>query len=44
LDATTLPCKANLATRLAGIDEVLAPVDNQSVYVTVPNPLREVSR
>jgi siderophore synthetase component len=44
LDAATLPCKANLATRMAGIDEVLAPVDNQSVYVTVPNPLREVSR
>jgi siderophore synthetase component len=44
LDADTLPCKANLATRLAGIDEVLAPVDNQSVYVTVPNPLREATR
>jgi siderophore synthetase component len=44
LDAGTLPCKANLATRLAGIDEVLAPVDNQSVYVAVPNPLHEVTR
>lgn len=44
LDAPALPCKANLATRMAGIDEVLAPVDNQSVYVAVPNPLREVSR
>jgi siderophore synthetase component len=40
LTAETLPCKANLATRLAGIDEVLAPVDNQSVYLTIPNPLR----
>ncbi|MGA8117260.1 MAG: IucA/IucC family protein, partial [Actinocatenispora sp.] len=44
LTAERLPCKANLATRLAGIDEVLAPVDNQSVYVTVPNPLREAAR
>ena len=43
LDAETLPCKANLATRLAGIDEVLAPVDNQSVYIRVPNPLRETA-
>lgn len=43
LSAETLPCKANLATRLAGIDEVLAPVDNQSVYLRVPNPLRAAS-
>lgn len=42
LDADTLPCKANLATQLAGIDEVLAPVDAQSVYVQVPNPLRDL--
>jgi siderophore synthetase component len=41
LTADRLPRKANLATRLAGIDEVLAPVDRQSVYLTVPNPLRE---
>jgi siderophore synthetase component len=44
IDADSLPCKANLATRLAGIDEVLAPVDNQSVYRSVPNPLREAGR
>ena len=25
---------------VAGIDEVLAPVDRQSVYLSVPNPLR----
>ncbi|HEY3505027.1 MAG TPA: IucA/IucC family protein [Actinocatenispora sp.] len=41
LTADTLPRKANLATRVAGIDEVLAPVDNQSVYHRTPNPLRE---
>lgn len=41
LTAETLPRKANLATRVAGIDEVLAPVDNQSVYHRTPNPLRE---
>lgn len=39
LTAETLPCKANIATRLKGIDEVVAPLDNQSVYVDVPNPL-----
>ncbi|MEV0843553.1 IucA/IucC family protein [Actinocatenispora sera] len=41
LTADRLPRKANLATRLAGIDEVLAPVDRQSIYLTVPNPVRE---
>ncbi|GAA3875363.1 IucA/IucC family protein [Saccharothrix violaceirubra] len=41
LSAESLPCKANLLTRLAGIDEVLAPLDNQSVYFAAPNPLRE---
>jgi siderophore synthetase component len=39
LNAPTLPCKAHLATRLAGIDEVVAPLDAQSVYLDVPNPL-----
>jgi siderophore synthetase component len=43
LDADTLPCKANFATRVAGIDEVIAPLDAQSVYHQVPNPLREAS-
>jgi siderophore synthetase component len=42
LTADTLPCKANLLTRLHGIDEVLAPVDAQSVYLDAPNPLAEV--
>jgi siderophore synthetase component len=39
LTAPTLPCKAHLATRLAGIDEVVAPLDAQSVYLEIPNPL-----
>ncbi|SHG13861.1 IucA/IucC family protein [Streptoalloteichus hindustanus] len=39
LTAETLPCKANLLTRLRGIDEVLAPLDAQSVYLDTPNPL-----
>jgi siderophore synthetase component len=39
LDAPVLRCKANLLTRLHGMDELVGPVDTQSVYVTVPNPL-----
>ncbi|MGY4769955.1 IucA/IucC family protein [Kribbella sp. CWNU-51] len=40
LEAETLPCKANMMTRLRGIDEVVAPLDAQSVYLDIPNPLR----
>jgi siderophore synthetase component len=40
LAADQLPCKANMLTRLKGIDEVVAPLDNQSVYLDIPNPLR----
>ncbi|MGW7006702.1 IucA/IucC family protein [Streptomyces sp. NPDC054933] len=39
LHAATLSCKANLLTRLHGLDELVGPVDTQSVYVTIPNPL-----
>lgn len=39
LDAPVLRCKANLLTRLHGLDELVGPVDTQSVYVTVANPL-----
>jgi siderophore synthetase component len=39
LQARTLRCKANLLTRLQGLDELVGPVDGQSVYVTIPNPL-----
>ncbi|WTT48432.1 iron transporter [Streptomyces zaomyceticus] len=40
LEAATLRSKANLLTRLHGMDELVGPVDTQSVYVTVTNPLR----
>lgn len=39
LQAPTLRCKANMLTRLRGLDELVGPVDTQSVYVTVANPL-----
>lgn len=40
LDSPVLRCKANLLTRLHGLDELVGPVDTQSIYVTVTNPLR----
>lgn len=39
LDSPVLRCKANLLTRLHGLDELVGPVDTQSVYVTLANPL-----
>ncbi|WP_399943433.1 IucA/IucC family protein [Streptomyces sp. BBFR25] len=39
LDSPVLRCKANLLTRLYGLDELVGPVDTQSVYVTIANPL-----
>ncbi|MGW6156791.1 IucA/IucC family protein [Streptomyces sp. NPDC055144] len=39
LDSPALRCKANLLTRLHGLDELVGPVDTQSVYVTIANPL-----
>lgn len=39
LTSTHLRCKANLLTRLHGMDELVGPVDTQSVYVAMPNPL-----
>ncbi|PRH76041.1 iron transporter, partial [Streptomyces solincola] len=39
LASRTLRCKANLLTRLHGLDELVGPVDTQSVYVTIANPL-----
>ncbi|WP_130800235.1 IucA/IucC family protein, partial [Streptomyces otsuchiensis] len=35
----TLRCKANLLTRLHGMDELEGPVDGQSVYVPLANPV-----
>ncbi|WP_416967496.1 IucA/IucC family protein [Streptomyces sp. 4F14] len=39
LDSPVLRCKANLLTRVHGLDELVGPVDTQSVYVTFANPL-----
>lgn len=39
LDSPVLRCKANLLTRLHGLDELVGPVDTQSVYVSLSNPL-----
>ncbi|MGW6913593.1 IucA/IucC family protein [Kitasatospora sp. NPDC054939] len=41
LDSATLPCKANLLTRINGLDELVGPVATQSVYVDIPNPVAE---
>ncbi|MEV4438498.1 IucA/IucC family protein [Streptomyces sp. NPDC049577] len=41
LASPTLRCKANMLTRLHGLDELVGPVDTQSVYVTIPNPLHQ---
>ncbi len=40
LEQPTIRCKANLLTRLHGLDELVGPVDTQSVYVSIANPLR----
>ncbi|WP_225830316.1 IucA/IucC family siderophore biosynthesis protein [Streptomyces sp. NK08204] len=39
LDSPDLRCKANMLTRLHGLDELVGPVATQSVYVTIANPL-----
>ncbi|WUW21129.1 iron transporter [Streptomyces sp. NBC_01463] len=39
LETPRLRCKANMLTRLHGLDELVGPVDTQSVYVTIANPL-----
>jgi siderophore synthetase component len=39
LDAPTLRCKANLLTQAHGMDELVGPVETQSVYVDIANPL-----
>ncbi|MGW6055877.1 IucA/IucC family protein [Streptomyces sp. NPDC055189] len=39
LESPKLRCKANLLTRLRGLDELVGPVDTQSVYVSIANPL-----
>ena len=42
LEAAVLPVKANLLTSVDGRDELDGPVASQSVYVDVPNPMREL--
>lgn len=39
LGAGRLRCKANLRTRLAGMDELVGPLASQSVYVEIDNPV-----
>lgn len=43
LHAPHIPCKANLLTCADGRDELDGPVEHQSVYVDIPNPLAEVA-
>jgi siderophore synthetase component len=42
LRAPRIPCKANLLTCADGRDELDGPVEHQSVYVEVRNPISEV--
>ncbi len=44
LGASRLRCKANLRTRLAGMDELVGPLATQSVYVEIDNPLLATGR
>ena len=39
LNHSTLPYKGNLLTRLYELDELTAPVEQQSIYIQLPNPL-----
>ena len=39
LNSELLPCKGNMLTRFAGLDELEAPVEAQSVYFEIANPL-----
>ena len=40
----TLRCKANLLTRLDGLDELVGPLETQSVYCDIRNPFTEVGQ
>ncbi|RCW42890.1 siderophore synthetase component [Halopolyspora algeriensis] len=40
-DSATLRCKANLLTRVDGLDELVGPLETQSVYCDIANPLAE---
>lgn len=43
-DEPTLRCKANLLTRVRGMDELTGPLEAQSVYVDIANPIAEVRK
>lgn len=40
--SATLRCKANLLTRVDGLDELVGPLETQSVYCDIPNPFAKV--
>lgn len=40
LDDPRWPCKGNLRTRIGDLDELAGDFESQSVYVSIPNPLR----
>ena len=40
LDDERWPCKANLLTRVHDLDELVGDIATQSVYTSIPNPLR----
>lgn len=40
-EAGTLRCKANMLTRIDGLDELVGPLETQSVYVDIDNPFVE---
>ncbi|MES5048292.1 IucA/IucC family protein [Rhizobium nepotum] len=42
--APVLQCKANLKTRLAQMDELVGPLETQSVYLQIDNPLFQHAR
>ncbi len=37
----TLPFKGNLLTRMCALDELTAPVESQSIYIDMANPIRQ---
>lgn len=41
-ESPTLRCKANLLTRVNGLDELVGPLASQSVYRDIPNPIAQV--
>ncbi|WEX75367.1 IucA/IucC family siderophore biosynthesis protein [Sinorhizobium numidicum] len=42
--APTLQCKANLKTRIARLDELVGPLETQSVYLEIVNPLLQTEK